>query len=43
HAKQFTARVTAGGDVLGEGAGTSKKRAEQSAAQDAATRFGEHA
>ncbi len=35
HAKHFTARVTAAGELLGEGSGTSKKRAEQAAAQHA--------
>ncbi len=35
HAKRFTARVTAAGELLGEGSGTSKKRAEQAAAQRA--------
>ncbi len=39
HAKQFTARVFAAGDLLGEGHGTSKKRAEQAAAQQAAAAF----
>ncbi len=39
HAKHFTARVLAAGDVLGEGAGTSKKRAEQAAAKSAADRL----
>jgi ribonuclease-3 len=33
HAKQFTATVFADGEPLGTGAGTSKKRAEQAAAQ----------
>ena len=36
HAKRFTARVVADGRVLGEGSGTSKKRAEQEAAEAAA-------
>jgi ribonuclease-3 len=36
HAKQFTAWVKVGDDVLGTGAGTSKKRAEQAAAEAAA-------
>ncbi|MFQ5555769.1 MAG: ribonuclease III [Acidimicrobiia bacterium] len=36
HAKRFTARVVAGGRVLGTGMGTSKKRAEQEAAEAAA-------
>ncbi len=35
HAKHFTAVVSAGGNVLGRGTGTSKKRAEQAAAEDA--------
>ncbi len=35
HAKQFTARVLAGGEQLGEGQGSSKKRAEQAAAMAA--------
>ena len=35
HAKRFHAVVSAGGRVIGEGAGTSKKRAEQAAAEDA--------
>lgn len=39
HAKRFTARVLAAGDVLGEGGGTSKKRAEQAAAKSAADRL----
>ncbi len=36
HAKRFTARVVVDGQVLGTGAGTSKKRAEQEAAEAAA-------
>ncbi len=36
HAKQFHARVYGGGELLGEGSGTSKKRAEQAAAEVAA-------
>ena len=36
HAKRFTARVLVSGRVLGEGTGTSKKRAEQVAAERAA-------
>jgi len=39
HAKRFTAKVLAAGDVLGEGDGTSKKRAEQAAAKSAADRL----
>ncbi len=35
HAKRFHAVVTSGGRVIGEGTGTSKKRAEQAAAEDA--------
>ena len=35
HAKEFTARVFAAGELLGEGRGTSKKRAEQEAAMRA--------
>jgi ribonuclease-3 len=41
HAKVFTAVVFAGDRRLGEGSGTSKKRAEQAAAFDAARAFGE--
>lgn len=36
HAKRFTARVLADGRVLGTGSGTSKKRAQQQAAEQAA-------
>lgn len=36
HAKRFTATVSADGNVLGSGEGTSKKRAEQAAAEAAA-------
>ncbi len=36
HAKRFTARVMVDGRVLGDGTGTSKKRAEQDAAEQAA-------
>jgi ribonuclease-3 len=43
HAKQFTARVFAAGELLGEGTGTSKKRAEQAAAQVAAVAFEQRA
>jgi ribonuclease-3 len=39
HAKQFTAIVSTGGEVLGSGRGTSKKRSEQSAAEDAFSRL----
>lgn len=39
HAKRFTARVLAAGELLGEGDGTSKKRAEQAAAKSAADRL----
>ncbi len=35
HAKRFSARVLAGGRLLGEGTGTSKKRAKQAAAEQA--------
>lgn len=35
HAKRFKARVLAGGTVVGEGSGSSKKRAEQDAAEHA--------
>ncbi len=40
HAKQFTAEVFAGRELLGRGSGSSKKRAEQAAAKDAALRRG---
>lgn len=43
HAKQFTARVFVGGELMGEGSGTSKKRAEQAAAQVAAATFEQRA
>jgi ribonuclease III len=43
HAKEFTARVFAGGELLGEGSGSSKKRAEQAAAQVAAAAFEQRA
>lgn len=43
HAKRFNAKVLAAGDVLGEGEGTSKKRAEQAAAKSAADRLAEDA
>ncbi len=39
HAKVFFAEVTDGSRVLGKGEGTSKKRAEQDAARDAARRL----
>jgi ribonuclease-3 len=39
HAKQFVARVWSGDEALGEGAGTSKKRAEQDAAHAAFRRL----
>ena len=39
HAKEFTAVVIAGGERLGAGEGTSKKRAEQQAAQEALERL----
>jgi len=42
HAKQFTARVYIGEELLGTGTGTSKKRAEQAAAQAAAEALGLH-
>ena len=35
HAKAFTARAVVAGDAYGEGAGTSKKEAEQQAAERA--------
>jgi ribonuclease-3 len=35
HAREFTARVRVGGDVLGSGTGTAKKHAEQEAASEA--------
>ena len=41
HAKTFAASVSAGGNMLGEGAGTSKKRAEQAAARGALERLSE--
>jgi ribonuclease-3 len=41
HAKEFTVRVEVGGVVLGEGCGPNKKRAQQSAAQDALNRYDE--
>ena len=41
HARRFAARVTAGGDLLGEGEGSSKKRAQQEAARGALARLGE--
>jgi ribonuclease-3 len=40
HAKQFIARVRVDDRVLGEGTGTSKKRAEQAAARAAAAALG---
>jgi ribonuclease-3 len=40
HAKQFTARVRVDDRILGEGTGTSKKRAEQAAARAAAIALG---
>jgi ribonuclease-3 len=43
HAKRFTAQVLAAGEVLGEGSGSSKKRAEQAAAERAAKRLGKDA
>lgn len=39
HAKTFAATVSAGGEVLGQGSGTSKKRAEQAAAKAALERL----
>jgi ribonuclease-3 len=39
HARRFTARVMVDGEVLGEGTGSSKKRAEQQAAQEAVVRL----
>jgi ribonuclease-3 len=38
HAKEFSARAVIGGEVLGEGAGRSKKVAEQRAAATAYAR-----
>ncbi len=35
HAKSFTAKVTVGGELLGEGVGRTKKEAEQAAASEA--------
>ena len=43
HAKSFTAKVLAGGKTLGEGEGTSKKRAEQAAAKSASDRLAKDA
>ncbi len=40
HAKEFTARVYVDDELLGTGSGTSKKRAEQSAARAAAEALG---
>ena len=37
HAKRFTATVSVDGTILGRGSGTSKKRAEQQAAEMAAS------
>lgn len=42
HAKEFTAQVWRGDSKLGEGTGTSKKRAEQAAARDASDRLDAH-
>ncbi len=39
HAKEFTAEIWDGDSKLGEGKGTSKKRAEQAAARDASDRL----
>jgi ribonuclease III len=39
HARRYTATVTVGGDVIGEGVGRSKKDAEQSAAHAALATF----
>ena len=41
HDKRFAARVFVRGDLLGAGAGRSKKEAEQSAAREALSRLGE--
>ncbi len=41
HDREFAARVAAGGAVLGEGIGSSKKRAEQAAARGALAALGE--
>ena len=41
HAKSFTAEVALGGDVLGTGAGRSKKEAEQHAAEAACAALGD--
>ncbi len=40
HAKEFTAKVYVGEEILGAGTGTSKKRAEQDAARAAAEALG---
>ncbi len=39
HDKQFSVRVLLNGETVGEGAGTSKKRAEQAAAREAVERL----
>ncbi len=39
HAKVFTATLWVGGEVIATGEGTSKKRAEQAAAEEASVRF----
>ena len=39
HNKTFTFRVLVNGEAVGEGAGHSKKEAEQAAARDALRRF----
>ncbi|OFW67328.1 MAG: ribonuclease III [Actinobacteria bacterium RBG_16_68_21] len=41
HARAFSAEVAAGGDVLGSGMGSSKKRAEQDAARSALEALGD--
>lgn len=42
HAKSFTARVRVGGKTLGDGAGSSKKRAQQDAARAALAALRDH-
>jgi ribonuclease-3 len=41
HARRFTVKVTLKGTVLGVGSGTSKKQAEQRAAESALSRLSE--
>jgi len=40
HDKQFTVEVSLNGEVVGQGTGSSKKRAEQAAAQAALEKLG---